>query len=472
MNRNFQANRQSLFPSKQVGMMVFLLALCWNGVVAWGQGGGGAGNQLPAFDDPKFRDRLWEAGGPQFRGNGKVILSVTIEGERTVSEHKILSHMQSRVDRIYDPEQLNRDLHELHRTELFSKIQTHFIDTPEGVHIRITVFEKPIVEMIVYHGNKSLRDAELQKHVGITVGDPVGPAAAEQARSRLIDLYRDKGFANVSIRLTEGNKPNDRNIVFSISEGELERIWDLKFVGNQAFNSSLLQTKIQSRDARGGVTAYVYNVADRSKIREDQQRLMEYYRRLGYFDAKVDYYLEYHDSGKFLDLTYVISEGNRYSIEQVTITGCKYHTPEELLAAIKLVSGKPFNQDEMDADARKISEIYGAQGFIFVAVNPTPQWLPDHKLNLTYEIEEGDVYRASEINVHIAGDSSYTKHRVALNLMGHKLREKEIIDARELDYARVRLQQPQIFESNPQMGEPPRVVVKPTEDNPQATKRR
>lgn len=432
------------------------------GVYVWAQGGGQG--QMPAFDDPKFRDKLWEAGGPQFRGNGKVILSVTIEGERTVSEHKILSHMQSRVDRIYDPEQLNRDLHELHRTELFNKIETKFQDTPEGVHILIRIFEKPIIEEIHFHSNTHLSDSTLQKHVGITVGDPVGPAGAEQARNRLLDLYHDKGFANVAIKIVEGNKPNDRNIVFEISEGDLERIWSIRFVGNQAFSSALLKTKIDSNDARKGLTAWIANVADRSKIREDQARLMEYYRRLGYFDAKVDYYLEY-ESNAFVNVNFVISEGNRYSINQVTITGNKYHTAEELQNALSLTSGLPFNQDRMEADARKIREIYGAQGFIFVDVTPTPQWLPDNQLNLTYEIEEGDVYRANRINVHIAGGNSYTKERVALNLMGHRLREREIIDARDLDNARLRLGATQIFEVNPQVGDPPRVIVNPVDES-------
>ena len=434
--------------------------------LAWGQ----ASQQMPAFEDPKFREKLWEAGGPQFRGNGKVILSVTIEGERTVSENKILSHMQSRADRIYDPEQLNRDLHELHRTELFTKIETKFQDTPDGVHLLIRVYEKPIVEKIVFHSNTRIRDHELSRHLGLSVGDPVGPAAAEQAKNRLLDLYRDKGFANVSVKIVEGNKPNDRNVIFSISEGERERIQSIRFIGNEAFSSSLLKTKIECKDARYGLTKYLWNIADRSKIRDDNARLLEYYRRLGYFDAKIDHYLEYDASGAFLDLTFTISEGKPYSVNEVTISGNKYHTVMELQAGLLLNPGMPFNQDRMERDARHIREIYGAQGFIFVDVTPTPQWLPDNKLNLHYEIEEGDVYRASEINVHIAGDSSFTKQRVALNLMGGRLRENSIIDARELDHAQRRLMQPLIFEANPQLGDPPKVVVESTDD--QAPKKR
>lgn len=69
-------------------------------------------------------------------------------------------------------------------------------------------------------------------------------------------------------------------------------------------------------------------------------------------------------------------------------------------------------------------------------------------------------YRASDINVHIAGDNSYTKERVALAMVG-KLRPGRIIDSRKIEGAERRLQFSQIFETNPQLGEPPRIDVQP-----------
>ncbi|MFN9789114.1 MAG: hypothetical protein ACK54R_05215, partial [Pirellulaceae bacterium] len=52
----------------------------------------GGGQNMPAFEDPSFRDKLWEAGGPAFRDarSGKMIVDVQIEGNQTVSEHKVL----------------------------------------------------------------------------------------------------------------------------------------------------------------------------------------------------------------------------------------------------------------------------------------------------------------------------------------------------------------------------------------------
>ncbi len=133
------------------------------------------------------------------------------------------------------------------------------------------------------------------------------------------------------------------------------------------------------------------------------------------------------------------------------------------MRAVKIASGEAYNQDKVERDAKFIRNIYGAQGFIFAEIVPSLIYLPDHKVNLVFEITEGSVYRAEDIRIHIEGDNSYTKERVALAMLG-KLRPGQIIDAREIESGERRLQFSQIFETNPQLGEPPRIDVLPVDE--------
>jgi outer membrane protein assembly factor BamA len=109
-----------------------------------------------------------------------------------------------------------------------------------------------------------------------------------------------------------------------------------------------------------------------------------------------------------------------------------------------------------------IRQLYGARGFIFVDVTPVPIYLPGRRVNLVYEIEEGDVYRASQINVHIAGEN-FTKERVVFNQMGN-LYEGGIIDQRKVDDAERRLRFSELFVNNAADGEPPRIEILPQVD--------
>ncbi len=97
---------------------------------------------------------------------------------------------------------------------------------------------------------------------------------------------------------------------------------------------------------------------------------------------------------------------------------------------------------------------------MFVNISPEIRYLEEPGLiDIVYKIEEGDRIRAGEINVHIEGDSSHTKHSVVMNMLG--FREGDFIDLYELERSKVRLMRSQIFQSPETGGEPPDIVVRP-----------
>ena len=453
--------------------ITMLMAICVAGSFqvfagAQGPGGGGGGAGAPAFVDPKFSDRMWEQGGPRLSGlhDGKVVLAVEITGNESISEHKILSHMQTRKDRVYDEKQLLMDLHELYRTDLFQLIEKEIVTYQDGIVVRLKFRERPTVTELIFHGNRRLNTSMLQKHTGISVGDPASTFSVEMAKQRLIDLYHEKGMNQASVKIIEGDQAGDRRVYFDISEGPVEKVWNIKFVGNTVFSDAVLQTKIRSRDARGGITMYIGNVASEQKIDDDKRALVAFYRSLGYFDARVDVFKSYYDDGEFLDLTFVVDEGRQFSLRNVTIVGNKFpaFTTDVLLASMETKPGEAFNLGKMNRDQRRIrNEFYGREGFVFVDIVPQPVFLDEPgQLDLVFKIEEGDQYRVGEINVHIDGDSGHTRHTVVLNMLG--LREGQLIDLQELENSERRLKFSDIFENNPAMGEPPRIEVRPPEE--------
>lgn len=457
------------------GSLLFTLLL-WTLICSLGaerlcaQGAGGPGDQggAPAFSDPKFRDRVWEAGGPRISGlhEGKLVKGIQIDGNQSVSRTKILSHMQTRVDRTYNEKQLWADIHELYRTDLFRKITPLVSEFEDGVVVRLEISEQPTVTEVIFHGNTRLEDRMLQKHAGIEKGDPINPFSVDMARQRLLDLYQEKGMNQAAIEVVEGDRAGDRRVYFEIAEGPVEKIWDIHFVGNAVFSGPVLATKIKSRDARSGLTAFYFNIANRNKIEEDKNGLVAFYRSLGYFKARVDYRLDYYGSGEYIDLTFVIDEGPQFRVRNVSVIGNQYFPTETLMSALALKSGEPFKLINMKRDQMKLrNEFYGRQGFVYVDISPEPRYIENSdEIDLVYRITEGDQHYAGPINVHIDGDSSHTRHNVVTNQVG--IREGQLIDLAELEASERRLKFSQLFETNPAMGEPPRIEVRaPDEDD-------
>ena len=448
-------------PRAMLIQMVIPASLIVSGSMALGQMGGGApGGNAPAFVDPKFADKLYENGGPQGREtkDGAIILSVSIEGNSSISQNFILSTMQSREDRNFDKETFNRDISTLYRTNLFKKITPYFTEAPDGVHIRLIVEERPIIKAVIFRGNQRLEDRQLSKHAGIQKGDPLDPISLNSAKSRLIELYQDKGMNQVDIQIAQGLKPGQREVEFIVNEGPVERLNSIRFIGNQAFSTEILKTKISSRDARHGLTSYMFNKASDYKIEADRDALMGYYRSLGYFDARVEFRKDYNTRGDFIDLTFVVSEGQRYKIKSVSIVGTKRYQPSELLPYMKLKAGEPFHQPNKQNDEKFLRDVYGAQGHIFCEVIGELVYQPNNEVEVVYNVGEGDVYRVSEVRVHIDGD--HTKERVVMQPLG-KIRPGSIANGPEIDNAERRLKYLNIFNNDPSQGTVPNIRIEP-----------
>jgi outer membrane protein insertion porin family len=438
-----------------------------NGLCAQ-MGGGGGADQLPAFSERKFSDAVWESGGPRTNQihNGKLVLAVEIVGNQTVSQHKILSHMQTRQDRNFDEKQLLLDKAELLRTDLFQDVRFEIVEYPEGVVVKIKVNELPTVTEVLFIDNKRINEGELKKHCGIDKGDPCSPVSVEMAQQRLQDLYHEKGMNQTTIKVLSGNKPKDRRVIFHITEGYVERVHSINFVGNTLFGGDVLKTKIATKDSWKGIKRFS-NLLNKITIEDDVQTLIELYRSLGYFDAKIDYFFEYHAYNAWLDrqdadVYFVISEGQQYHIRSISLVGNKYppFTTDLLLESMQVKPGDAFNHAKMTADQRRIrNEFYGRDGFIHVDIAPQAVFLDEPgQLDLVYKINEGSQYIAGDVNIHMVGDDNHTKRSVVLAQLS--VVPGQLIDLRELEASERRLKFIGVFEDNPAQGQAPTIEVR------------
>ncbi|MFM8262676.1 MAG: POTRA domain-containing protein, partial [Pirellula sp.] len=169
----------------------------------------------------------------------------------------------------------------------------------------------------------------------------------------------------------------------------------------------------------------------------------------------------YNLDGDFVDVAFVIYEGERYHVASVSIAGTERYDAQELLPSMKLKADEPFLLNKKLLDERFLLDVYGAQGHIFCEVEGEVVYQPDkHMVDIVYKVKEGDVYRASDIRVHIDGD--FTRRHVVLQPL-RNLRPGEIIDKRELDNGKRRLFYSTIFNTDPTRGEVPRIEVSPVD---------
>jgi outer membrane protein insertion porin family len=253
----------------------------------------------------------------------------------------------------------------------------------------------------------------------------------------------------------------------------VERIWKVRFIGNdpRLATDARLATQIKSKP---GFLKYLFRgKVNHNQINEDVERLTAYYRGLGYFRATVGRELEYDHSGQWVTINYVIDEGPRFKIRNVSVVGNEKFTEEQITGQFDLTSGDFFNLDKMQRDENMLRDLYGSQGHIFADIKATPVFQEEPgQLDLVYRVDEGELFRVGEIKIHVKGESPQTKRTVVLNRLS--MRPGDIIDIRKVRASERRLKSSQLFIVNPAEGEPPKIVIRPPtlEETEQLAERR
>ncbi len=390
---------------------------------------------------------------------GETVVDVRILGNKKVSTSKILNLIKTHQGRPFEMQQVEKDVRNLNKSGLFASIEPSYQKVPGGRIVLFKVVERPLFGHIKFVGNKKVKTSLLEKECGLRVGSAADPFAVEDARRALEYLYRDRGFALARVTIQEGNEPGDEGAIFVINEGPKQRILWASFVGNTIASDSRLRTQIQSKQ---GILWIFQGEFDWKKIEEDKDKLTAYYRSLGFFRAKVGAKVDFTDSGEWAKVTFVINEGDRYQIENISVAGNKKFTEAKLLHEFELDQGDFFDQAKMNGDVRSIKRQYGRYGYIFADVKAEPRFLEEPgKIDLMLHVKEGKRYRVGSITPVIKGDNPHTRLTAVLNQVS--LEPGDIINIDELRASERRLRSCQLFESNPAMGKAPKITFSPAD---------
>ena len=393
-----------------------------------------------------------------------LIVEVRIEGNDTVEVSK-LPKLVTRAGQPFDPQTVEADVRTLHRTQKFVDVHPKYVQVSDGVVVIFQVVERPTLRYVKYVGNRRISTRTLRKKAEVAVGDSMDPYVVEEARRRIEAYYQEKGYEAARVTTVEGNKPGDKGAVFLIDEGRARKVLWTSFVGNTIASDARLMTQIKSKP---GFFWFLGGDIDRDVVDADVDTLTAYYRSLGFFQAKVGREVSVVHEGMrdWTNLTFVINEGPRYTVRNVSFVGNSRFKTEFLERELELTGGEYFNQTKMDKDLNQIRDIYGGRGFVFADIQADPRFLEEPgQLDLVYNVSEGQRYRVGKINIRINGENPHTRHSVVLNRLS--LRPGDILDIRKLREDERRLKSSSLFAADPAQGQGPRISFsKPEGDEP------
>jgi len=186
------------------------------------------------------------------------------------------------------------------------------------------------------------------------------------------------------------------------------RIQEIRFEGNTAYKTHTLQKETKSRQNQA---------LDERQIKEDTQKIKDYYQKHGYNRAFVNYEIARDKATGYGTVTFKINEGTKVKITDIKFTGNNSIKPRTLRGAMEtkrwwmfswLTGSGRFKDDTFEDDIGKLRDYYREQGFLDVDIAPSKikyEYPTDKKLLITIHIDEGRQYHIG--NVTFTGNKLY-----------------------------------------------------------------
>ena len=396
----------------------------------------------------------------------EIIKDVQITGNHSLPTHHLTRSIKTRPGRYFDPDKLQQDVNSLWRMPEIKRVKGPFVDRqPDGVVIRIEVVERNRLSKVEYIGNRGISDRALAKQTGLENGSPLDVHQIRNAKTKIEEYYREKGYPRTQVEVLDGNNNDDSKVTFLIHEDQQQRIWKVNFEGNTIATEARLRHIVKSKP---GYFKVFGGLAQRNLIDQDVDRVTEYYRALGFFNAQIGREISESNDGRWLNVRFIVNEGPRYKIRDVKFIGNESYGESELK---KLLTLNPngempiFDATQLNEDVTEVRDLYGSQGYVFSNVQVETRFLEEPgMLDLVYKVKEGKQYRVGQINVHYEGGNSITKRQVVLNRL--TLKPGDLIDVRQIEKSKTKLAGSQIFatgQGGAGEGSGPSIVVKPPE---------
>ncbi|QJA06188.1 outer membrane protein assembly factor BamA [Thermosulfurimonas marina] len=341
--------------------------------------------------------------------------AIEVAGNLRVDQEVILEKISTRSGEFLDPEKIRKDIKEIYKLGYFEDVAVEARPGKEGLILTYRVLEKPVIQEIVFEGNKAVSEADLKKVIEIKPLSILNLKEVNKALEIIKALYQQKGYYHTEV--TPEIKPLSGRrvkVVFHIKEGHKLYIKKIDFTGNRAFSDKELK-KLLSLSEKGTLTwvrkavrtvkslvspepAAEPGVYSRPFLYRDLERIEDFYQNHGFLEARVGE-PQVKEKGGWVYITIPIEEGPRYRVGRIEVLQDLYPR-ERIFKELTLPKEKYFSREALKRDQLRIADLFADKGYAYAEVKPELE--PDrktHTVKVVFRVDRGPLVYVNRIEI-------------------------------------------------------------------------
>jgi len=336
---------------------------------------------------------------PPMQPQSIILRDVAVEGNQRIEVSTIQSYLTAQPGEAFNEEQADRSLKALFATGLFSDVNLRM----QGSTLVVRVTENPVVNRVVFEGNRRINDDTLNRELTLKVRQVYTRAKVQADTQRIQQIYRRSGRFAATVEPKVVQLAQNRvDLVFEISEGPITTVGRIRFIGNRAYSDGKLREEIQTKESAWWRFLSSDDNYDPDRVTFDREKLRKFYLSKGYADFRVaNAVAELSPSRENFFITFTVDEGDRYRLGGIDLTSeLKNVDPKNLRKLVELSPGDVYNADLVEKNVQTLTAELGRLGYAFVEVRPEVQKNREKRtIDVTFVIGESPRVYVERIDV-------------------------------------------------------------------------
>ena len=331
--------------------------------------------------------------------HAEIVNKVVISGNKRVSEETIKIYGEIETNKDFSEKDLNKVLKNLNSTDFFQDIK---INIKNNI-LEIQLTEYPLTNQLIITGEKSTKYKEqIIKLIKLKEKRSFIKSYLSKDIDLIKNLYSAAGY-NFSDVEAKVKKIDDENLdlVFIIKRGEKTRISSINFLGNKKVKTKRLLDIIASQEHKFWKVISSNTNLSQNLITLDQRLLLNYYKSLGFYDAKVSSNFAQINKVGNADLTYSIDEGERYTISKIS-TNVDSVFNKNLFFPLRKdfdkIIGEYYSPFKIKNLLESLDDLIESNNLQFVEHN-VEETIVDDSIHVKFNIYEGEKKLVERINI-------------------------------------------------------------------------
>lgn len=327
------------------------------------------------------------------------VSDIRVNGLQRVSAGSVFGALPLNVGESVDERRLADASRALFRTGFFQDIKL----ARDGNVLVIEVTERPSISSIEIEGNKVIATDDLLKGLkqsGLSDGEIFQQSTLDSVRNELQRQYVAQGRYSANIEAKVEKLARNRvAIKINISEGSIAKIKSLNVVGNTVFSDEEISSLFELKEAGWLSFMKTDDKYSKEKLTGDLERLRSYYMDRGYINMEVSsVQVSITPNKEDIYVTVNISEGKKYTVRDVRVTGDLKIPESEIYNLILVKPGQVFSRKIMTSSSDLITRRLGDDGYTFANVSARPEINQDGTVSLIFMIDPSKRAYVNRIN--------------------------------------------------------------------------